>query len=217
MDIEKIKDKVAKLLALANHKATPEHEAASAARFAEELLKEYNINLDTTDKVVIKQVQLPLKGKTASILEKKIASVLRKYAGIRVFITIKGGLDLLGTEQGVSYFSEAFAEAIYRADRGIQLMYKTLKEGTPTTVKFDMRNSYIEGFVAGLSEYMASTCTSLILVTPAKDIAEFLKEKGLRVGAKAVTTSKTKHNSDAFERGRQDGNSAMRIKVIDEH
>lgn len=204
-----IKEKVEKLLTMASHPNSNKNEAERAAELAERLIAQYNLDMDLSSDDALKIIEVPLsfRGKTASTIEKLLASVVQSFTGVKVIIS-SGRFIVIGSNYGSSCFSDVYTSSLSFFDKGWKSYSQTMP-GISTEMKFANRRSYEKGFAVGIKTKLDYSTTALALIPPVE--LENYVESRFRVGRAKITTTKD-FCPHAYSRGVADG-SAIRNRL----
>jgi hypothetical protein len=210
IDLNKIKQKVRKLIAMADHQNSNTNEADTAARLAKQLLEQYNLELDenSPDKVV--SYILHYKGKTASFSEFIVSTLLAKFAGVEV-LQSSSGFFIVGTETGISFFITSFNSTLTYLETGWQRFLSTLPSHFSRAMKLSHRRSYEEGFHDGVKEILDKECISLQLYKPETEINNFLSTYRIKAVFSQSTSAGTSFTS--YYQGVRDGRSSRNSNI----
>lgn len=205
-DMNKIVDKIQKLLALAGNNPS-EEEAQAAALMAQQLIAKYNVDLNNLSGE--EQIQYKLMKATHSNNEgyrSWLAVVIADNFRCKP-ILLGPIIHFFGREGDVDACVEVF-NYLYKVshNKGLKLEREARKAGKNT---HGVANTYWKGFIAGLKESLDKQCKALMIVTP-QDVKDKFQErfshakKSNRFGSRDTGFDRT-----AYEAGYSDGKSAM--------
>ena len=205
-DMNKIVDKIQKLLALAGNNPS-EEEAQAAALMAQQLIAKYNVDLNNLSGE--EQIQYKLMKATHSNNEgyrSWLAVVIADNFRCKP-ILMGPIIHFFGREGDVDACVEVF-NYLYKVshNKGLKLEREARKAGKNT---HGVANTYWKGFIAGLKESLDKQCKALMIVTP-QDVKDKFQERfsNAREG-KRFGSRNTGFDRAAYEAGYSDGKSAM--------
>ena len=214
VNIDKIIDKVKKILALSSNNPS-EEEAQAAALKVQKLLAEYNLSmsdLDTNEefKPAIEEVYTGVDKSFKYLLANTIADNFR----CKTYVS--------GNRRQIYFFGH---EADCKIAREVfQYLFKTCdksarREGDRAERKYGTRKgiyySYTRGFCHGVKEALDEQCKALMIVTP-PEVNNSWEDYKTKIGMKEMggnrNGSEDGFDRRAYDRGVTDGSSAMRDK-----
>lgn len=206
VDMNKIIDKIQKLLALAGNNPS-QAEAESAALMVQRLIAKYNIDMNNISNE--EQIQYKLLKAVHSNNEgyrSHLAVVIADNFRCKP-ILVGSTIHFFGREGDVDACVEVF-NYLYRVshNKGLKLEREARKNGKNT---HGVANTYWTGFIIGIKESLDKQCKALMIVTP-QDVKDKFQEKfsnakeGKRFGSR-----NTGFDKRAYETGYMDGKSAM--------
>lgn len=205
-DMNKIVEKIQKLLALAGNNPSQE-EAEAAALMAQKLIAKYNV--DTAEASGQPEIQYKLLKATHSNNEgyrSPLAMIIANNFRCKA-ILLGPVIHFFGREGDVDACCEIF-NYLYRVshNKGLKLEREARKEGRIT---HGVANSYWDGFMAGLKKSLDKQCQALMIVTP-QDVKDKFQEKFPKLGSGArFGQRRLGLDSSAYNEGYNDGRSAM--------
>lgn len=217
--MEKIVDKITKLLALAT--SSNVHEATLALQKAQELALKHNMNIseiaEKKEEVVTGRIEE--NSKSVSVHRKLMAQVLSKHFRVKVFtstnrFTREQRIVVVGFSEDVQVYQSIF-EWTYRVFKSLAL--QAINERKRMDSSFETRsqslrfqNTYFQGFLKGIDKAFEDNENkfALIVVAP-KEVDQYMKT--LRLGT-ATTSLRTASDSAALERGYKDGYDSQKLK-----
>lgn len=210
-DMNKIVEKIQKLLALAGNNPSQE-EAETAALMAQKLIAKYNVDMAEASGQPEIQYKLlkathPSNNGYRSPLAVIIANNFRCKA-----ILLGPEVHFFGREGDVDACCEVF-NYMYRISRkkGAALERQAREEGRST---HGVANAYWDGFMAGLQKSLDKQCKALMIVTP-QDVKDKFQERFPSTrAAKGFGQRRMGYDLDAYNEGFRDGGSAMDRRSI---
>lgn len=218
--VEKVLEKVKKLLALSGNNPS-EEEAKSAALKAQQLMAEYNLSVSDIDgEEKLEMTDAGFSTGTDNNWKFSLSRVVADNFRCEVY--------WVGKKRVVFYGYKADCEI---ARDVFEFLFKTCKKRTTqvadkayaeTGSSKGVRYSYSSGFVAGIKEVLDKQCTSLMIVTP-PEVKESFTEMCYSEGFKTINTSrrdavagsKLQNAKQYYNQGIQDGRSAMNGRSIE--
>ncbi len=206
-DTNKMLDKVQKLLALAGNNPS-EEEAKLAAKKAQELIAQYNLNLSDLSSEETIQYKLlaavhPNNNGYRGVLASIIAPNFRCKA-----VYIGNQMNFFGRQGDVDTCVEVF-NYLYKTMRtnGCRQERIARKEGRST---HGVANCYWAGFMKGLKDELAAQSKALAIIVPT-DVKDNFQERfpEARVD-KRQGVKHTGYDRDAYNSGYSDGRSSMK-------
>jgi hypothetical protein len=174
-DIEKIMDKVRKLLRLT--KSTNEHEAALALQRVREIMAKYHLELGDVQEKTEKpeHEKLDQKTKSVSVLHLKICTALDEYYRVRCFRTLSfdgSYIQVAGYKEDILIFKEVVSYVELVFENMFKVFLTSWKETNDVKTRSEsvlVRNRYMQGFIRGMVDYLEQCKVeeyALVLVTP---------------------------------------------------
>lgn len=222
---EKIIEKIRKCLALANNNPS-EEEAKAAALMAQKLLAKYNISL-----VDVEQ----LEGKPEEIIEEcvwfkdcvkgvarawkyQLASIVSENFRCKHFFYGKSGVVFYGHQTDAQAAGEVFKYLFGMGDKlANRVTYRVLrqyhKQGQSAKVS-GIYNSWVTGFLKGLSESFKKQCTALMIVVP-EDVKQSYDEKVKGFKCLKARMRNNGFDKEAYNNGFVTGKEAMAQRAIE--
>lgn len=211
--MEKIIEKIRKLLEMTEENGASENEAMVAALKAQKLMAEYNITIADID----------TKQSGQSIVEEsfncgkgdkwkfRLANIIARNFCCTVYFINKTHVVFYGYEKdakiAVDVFKFLFNTGNKLADR---CYYDYYKRGENTR---GVKNAYLIGFCEGINEVLGKQCTALMIVVP-KEVKESFEEKSKSWNV--IQSNLTRANDGrAYEKGRTDGRSTANARSIE--
>lgn len=212
--VEKLIDKVRKLLALADNNPS-EAEAQTAALRAQELISKYNLSLVDTEK------ELKMHQSAFTVGEDKswkydLASMLENNFRVKSYWKRKRIVVFYGYKQDAEVAKEVFKYLFSvcekNARRECRKAYKMY--GTEKGVYY----SYTRGFISGVSQKLGEQCRALMIVTPPEvndKWEEFAAECNMKSLNNTGNYGSDGFRADKFEQGYIDGRLAMKERELE--
>ena len=207
MNMERIADKIQKLLNLAGNNPS-EEEAKAALLKAQKLMAEYNLSqedLNGGEKISYSLELCKLRVNPRS----KVTSVIIANAFACKVIIHDNHLCFFGREDNAKA-AKSSMEFIHKTmERGMNAECR--KHGLTGTAQAGaslIYNAYAKGFIEGLKQAVDAQCVALAVVVPPDVKDEFSKKfpKLKTVGSRMVSGGQYR---DSYIKGQQDGRSAM--------
>ena len=180
-DMNKMLDKVRKLLALAGNNPS-EEEAQAAALKAQELIAQYNLDLS--------------QGCEEKISYKLVQAVHSNNEGYRKPLAV-----------AIAEACAATFNYLYRVSHnlGLKLEREARKRGEST---HGVANSYWRGFITGIQDALGEQSKALAIVVP-EDVKDNFSKQFPNLRRSAGGMRNTGFSSYAYGRGREDGRNSM--------
>lgn len=167
-NIEKVMDKIRKLLALANNNPN-ENEAMAAALKAQKLMAEYNIELDQLEdkpaqREITKEIYLSSDKHEMKKWKIGLASIIAKNFRCQVYLLNSKDVVFYGYKEDAKIALQVFS-FLYETGNKLAVRYynKCKKEGQETR---GLMNTYLAGFRKGVADILEKQCVTLMIVTP---------------------------------------------------
>ena len=212
-DTNKVIELIRNCLALAGNNPN-EHEAMSAALKAQALMAKYNIDIaQVQDEQNIREEitrEYCVKGTGVSKWQNTLAGIISKNFRVKFYLY---GRDIVfyGYKTDVKIAKEVFT---YLAEQGNKLatkLYNKVKAYGGYTK--GVMNSYLMGFVKGISDVLERQCVALMIVTP-QEVQDSFDE--MTSNWRTVQTRiRFNDNSQYYENGRNDGRSLANSRAIE--
>ena len=199
-DMNKMLDRVRKLLALAGNNPS-EQEAQAAALKAQQLIAKYNLDLskEVGTKVTYKLVEAVHSNNEG--FRKQMAAIIAENFRCKA-ILIGNKVNFFGREADAEACTASF-NYLYRVCHNIGERFErqARKEGRSTK---GVANSYYRGFMEGIRDALGEQSKALAIVTP-EDVKDKFAERfpNLRKGTGGMQNNG--YDSAAYHRGREDG------------
>lgn len=214
-NLEKILEKVRKLLALVGNNPSQE-EATAAALKAQQLISKYNLNLTDIEKETLEMSQAEYETGVDKSWKYGLANTVSDNFRVCCFWINRRKVVFYGYKQDVEVASQVFGFLFKTGERGARaacrVAYK--ERGTESGVYY----SYTRGFTSGVKSALDAQSTSLMIVTP-KEVKEsyetYKREAGLVPLGGGRNGSEGGVNNSAFNKGRKDGKDAISQRSIE--
>lgn len=203
-NMDKMIDKVRKLLALAGNNPS-EEEAQAAALKAQKLIAQYNLDMskEIGEEITYKLVEAVHSNNEG--FRKHMAPIVANNFRCKA-VMIGNMVNFFGREGDVDACVATF-NYLYRVCHSIGERFErqARKEGRSTR---GVANSYYQGFMVGLKEGMDAQSKALAIVVP-EDVKSKFTERfpNLRTGKGGMRNMG--FDSNAFVQGREDGKHSM--------
>ena len=203
-DMDKVLDKVRKLLALAGNNPS-EKEARAAALKAQKLIAQYNLVLsqDCEEKFIYKLVQAVHSNNEG--YRKHLAVAIAENFRCKT-IMVGNMVNFFGRDADAEACAAAF-NYLYRVSHniGLKMEREARKRGEST---HGVANSYWSGFIIGIKDALGEQSKALAIVVPEDVKDNFNKEfPNLREGTGGMRN--TGFSYTAYNKGREDGRNSM--------
>lgn len=210
---EKVLEKIKKLFELANNNPS-EEEARSAALKAQELMAQYdveleeieNTDLNKTEEIDTVKVEVPAK-KWKYALAHTVADNFK----CKFYLNGKSRIVFFGHKTDAHIAAETFKFLFNMGNRLANKLYREARDRYERTE--NIYNSCVMGFVAGVREALAEQSKALMVLVPEdvkKEYADFTR--GFKV---SHTSRPSAYRGDAFNRGRTAGYNAMKRNALE--
>lgn len=219
---EKLLNKISNLLDLANNNPN-EHEAASAALKAQELMAKYHIELADLSDEELKEdmVQLPVVVDKGNYLKWRysLAQAIADNFRCKVFskdimtenLDWKPAMVFFGYESDAKIASKTFSYLFKLGNKFADRYYNKCKsEGGLTR---GVANYYLQGFVKGIRDALEKQSTALMIVTP-KEVEDEFAEMS-KIFRKVSHSVSCTNDGRAYEEGQKDGRSAIEQTALE--
>lgn len=219
---EKLLNKISNLLDLANNNPN-EHEAASAALKAQELMAKYHIELaDLSDEESKENmIKLPVVVDKGNYLKWRynLASAIADNFRCKVFskdimtdnLDWKPAMVFFGYESDAKIAAKTFSYLFKLGNKFADRYYNKCKsEGSLTR---GVANYYLQGFVKGIRDALEKQSTALMIVTP-KEVEDEFTEMCKMFRNVSCSISCT-NDGRAYDEGRKDGKFAVESTTLE--
>ena len=206
--LEKMLDRVRKLLALAGNNPS-EEEAISASLKAQELIAKYDLDLTELDKVELEIGTSEFYTGIDKSWKYGLSSVVANNFRCCCYWVGKRTVVFYGYLQDTQVAKLTFEYLFKVGEKGARKArresYK--KYGTETGIYF----SYTRGFIQGVKSALEAQCTALMIVTPPEvkeQYEEYKIEKNMKTQGNYRDGSENGTSMRAYNRGFSDGRTA---------
>lgn len=212
--MEKIINKIRKLLEMTEENGCSENEAMVAALKAQKLMAEYNLTVaDIGDAEAKKQTiaEVSCDAGKGDKWKYRLANIIATNFCCKNYIVDRRYIVFYGYEKDAKIATEVFKFLFNTGNKlADRCYYEYYKRGENTK---GVKNTYLIGFCQGIYEVLGKQCTALALVVP-KEVKESFDEK--MAGAKTINNKLTmNHDSRAYEMGRADGRSTANARSLE--
>lgn len=212
MTQEKAIEFIRNLFALAGNNSS-EHEAMSAARKAQALMAKYGIDMAQIQDESEKEEMVGeycVKGTGVSKWKNILAGVISKNFKVKFYLY---GRDIVfyGYKSDVAIAKEVFTFLSTQGNKLAQKTYNKVRMSGGETK--GVMNSYLMGFVKGISDILERQCVALMIVTPQEVQDSF--EEMVNGWRKVQSRISYNDNSRYYEEGRNDGRSIANSRAIE--
>lgn len=213
--LEKMLDKVKKLLSLAGNNPS-EEEAIAASLKAQELIAKYNLDLTDVEKETLEISQAEYKTGVDKSWKYGLAQAVANNFRVLNYWVDKRKVVFYGYKQDVTVAVSVFEYLFKFGERGARkacrVAYK--EYGTETGVYY----SYTRGFTAGVKSALEVQSTALMVVTP-KEVKEsyetYAQDNGFKTLGGYRNGSENGVNRKAYNDGFNDGKTAGNSRSLD--
>lgn len=213
--LEKMLDKVKKLLSLAGNNPS-EEEAIAASLKAQELIAKYNLDLTDVEKETLEISQAEYKTGVDKSWKYGLAQAVANNFRVLNYWVDKRKVVFYGYKQdatvAVSVFEYLFKFGERGARKACRVAYK--EYGTETGVYY----SYTRGFTAGVKSALEVQSTALMVVTP-KEVKEsyetYAQDNGFKTLGGYRNGSENGVSRKAYNDGFNDGKTAGNSRSLD--
>ena len=204
-DMNKIVEKIQKLLALAGNNPSQE-EAENAALMAQRLIAKYNVDMSQAQGEKINYKLMQATHKNNNGYRSHLAVIVANNFRCKAILL---GLDIhfFGREGDVDACVEVF-NYLYRVSRSkAQKMEREARKAGRST--HGVANAYWSGFMAGLQKSLDKQCKALMIVTP-QDVKDKFNERFANARSDGRFGQRSRGwDSSAYREGYNDGQTAM--------
>lgn len=212
--VEKVLEKVRKLLSLAGNNPS-EEEAKAASLKAQKLLAEYNLTIaDADDDMKLELTESSFSCGVDNQWKYSLARVIADNFRCKHYWIGKRTLVFYGYKVDCEIAKQVFSFLFKICKKRMtQVADKAYAEtGTSRGVRY----SYTKGFVAGIKEVLDAQCTALMIVTPPEVIDSFEEmSKDFRVLSTHLKGAE-RFSREHYEQGVRDGKDAMKSRTLPE-
>ena len=215
-NMDKIIEKISKLLAIANDKGATENEAIQAALMAQKLMAKYNVELDQIDsKPEQREIVEEIYHQSGKHEMKKwkfgLSSIIAKNFRCKVYFIDGQDAVFYGYKEDAKIALQVFS-FLYEVGNRFAVRYynKCKKDGIETR---GVMNTYLAGFRQGVADVLEKQCTALMIVTPQEVIESFDEmAKGFN---KISGNIRINGNGQAYSAGKRDGRDIANSRSLE--
>ena len=214
MTMEKIIEKIKKLLAMTEENGASENEAMIAALKAQKLMAEYNLTIadigdgEEKNQTIVKERCDAGKGDKWKYT---LADIVAKNFCCKTYVVDRRYIVFYGYEKDAKIATDVFKFLFNTGNKlADRCYYEYYKKGENTR---GVKNTYLAGFSQGISEVLGRQCTALMLVIP-KEVNESYMEMSKNFGH-MKTNFHMNYDVKAYEQGRTDGRSTANARSIE--
>ena len=211
--MEKVIEKIKKLLAMTEENGASENEAMVAALKAQKLMAEYNLTVadigdeSTSQTIIEESVECGLGDKW----KYKLANIVARNFCCKTFIVGKRTIVFYGYEKDAKIAADVFKFLFNTGNKlADKCYYEYYKKGEPTK---GVKNTYLVGFCEGINEVLGKQCTALMIVVP-KEVKESFDEMS-RNWKNVSNSLSMNYDANAYKKGKSDGISTANARSIE--
>ena len=215
MTMDKIIDKINKLLALANNNPN-ESEAMSAALKAQELMARYNIEVEQLDqkpenREIVKEIYAASDKHEMKKWKFGLAAVIAENFRCKMYVINKQDVVFYGFQEDAKIALSVFS-FLYQIGNKLAVRYynRCKKDGTQTR---GVMNTYLIGFKNGVAEALSRQCVALMIVTP-QEVTDSFEDMAKNMSV-MNTKVQTNGNREAYNQGMQDGRDSINSRSLE--
>lgn len=215
-NMDKIIEKISKLLAVANNTGATESEAIQAALMAQKLMAKYNIELDQVDskpeqREIVKEIYRQSGKHEMKKWKIGLSSIVAQNFRCKVYFINGQDVIFYGYKEDAKIALQVFS-FLYEVGNKLAVRYynKCKKEGIETR---GVMNTYLAGFRQGVADVLEKQCTALMIVTP-QEVTESFDE--MTKGFSRISGNiRTNGNGQAYSAGKRDGRDIANSRSIE--
>lgn len=211
MTREGVKERIAKILELANNNPN-EAEAQAAALKAQALLAQYKIDMSEIDDIedeiedIVEGEMLVGKG---NVWRYSLMTIIGRNFRCGIFKRGSKKLCFLGFETDVDIAISTFEYLFDTGNRlAAQKQREMKREGYDTRL---IKNTFLSGYLDGIASVLDKQCTALMIVTP-KEVKDAMSSLNLHRGRS--TSMKVGTNHAVYSSGYDSGRNSMNARSI---
>lgn len=210
--MDKMIEQIRKLLALAGNNPC-EKEAISAALKAQALMAKYNIDLAQVEDEQSKEEivkEYCMKGTGVSKWKNMLASIISKNFRVKFYLS-GDNIVFYGYKTDVNIAKEVYNFLAKQGSKFATRLYNKVRMSGGYTK--GVMNSYLMGFVQGVSDVLERQCVALMIVTP-QEVQDSFDEM---VSGWKTVQNRIRYNeySKHYASGRSDGRSVANSRAIE--
>ncbi len=210
---ERIIERIKKVLELSMNNPSVQ-EAQAAALKAQELMAQYHVSMKDLDGVLDEPMtEFEIEVGKGNKWKYFLASVVARNYAVKVFTYGSERVVFYGYESDILIAANVFNMLFYAGNTGARKEVKSYRDmGLSTSGVY---NTYVVGFVAGVSHELDKQCTALQLVVPTA-VEEQYKERsqGFKTGRRLSLNTRGGDYS-SYTKGFADGRSAMNARDLE--
>lgn len=217
--MEKIIDKIRKLLEMTTENGCSENEAMVAALKAQKLMAEYDIDIvdvksdikSMTEEISEEKVDTTLNGNFSTKWKIQLASVIAANFRCKVYTIGTSMVVFYGHKSDAKIASDVFKFLFITGTKlGAKHYRETKKAGKSTR---GAATTYLLGFCKGIEEVLGKQCRALMIVT-SPEVEEGWLERSKYFGRKTTRYNQS-YDRDSYERGRTDGRATANARSLE--
>lgn len=211
-NMEKIADKIQKLLALAGNNPS-EEEAKAALLKAQKMMAEYNLSQsDLSGEEKINYSLEPCKVRVNPRSKTMCTIIANSFACKAIIVGSK--INFFGREDNAKA-AKSSMEFIHKAmEHGMSEECRKYGLSTSQSGASLIYNAYAKGYINGLKQALDAQCVALAVIVP-QDVKEEFSKKfpNLRKTSSRMTSGR--QYSESYFKGEQDGRSVMNKRSLE--
>lgn len=215
--MEKIIEKIRKLLEMTEENGASENEAMVAALKAQKLMAEYDIDLidvkdeKITEEICEERVDTTLEGNYSTKWKIQLACIIANNFRCKVYTVGPNTVVFYGHKSDAKIAGDVFKFLFMTGTKlGVKHYRQAKKESKPTC---GAATTYLLGFCAGISEVLGKQCRALMIVT-SSEVEESWKEKSSKMRCKTQRYNQS-YDEDSYEQGKSDGRATANARSIE--
>lgn len=215
-DMNKIADKIQKLLNLAGNNPN-EEEAQAALLKAQALMAQYNVDMESLGQEEKIKYSLEITKVKANPRDNQLQVIIANAFACKAIISANRKIMFFGREDNSKSAKECM-EFIHRTmERGINRACKAQGLASSAVAgASEIYNGYAKGFIEGLKESIDAQTVALAIVVPEDVKTEFSKKFPNLGKYHSKGSSWNPKFQDAYRQGKTDGRSAMGKRSLKE-
>lgn len=210
---ERALEQVKKLLAISNDKAATDNEAMQAALLAQKLMVKHGIEMVEAEKMNAAEIiDVPVVHKENAKFRVALSHILARAFRCKVFQRNKQ-LYFMGFTQDAKIAKSVYEFVYNFMLRRVKTLECSAWRKTGSTV--GVRNSYAQGFLAGLETAVEAQSRELMVITP-KEVSDAFNDFTSGWGRTKVSLSASRFQAEYYNAGKRDGAEVMQRRSIEE-
>lgn len=213
-NMDKIADKIQKLLNLAGNNPN-EEEAQAALLKAQKLMAQYNLDIESLGGEEKIKYSFEVSNVKATPRDRQLLHIIAQAFACKPLVSYDRKCGFFGREDNAKAAKECMQFIHRTMERGMNRVCKEYGlKSTAVAGASNIYNEYAAGFVSGLKESVdAQTVALAIVVTP--DVEDQYASRFPNIGTfKGKRTSYDPRYIEAFSSGVSDGRSAMKSRSL---